>query len=83
MRNRQIHLTNYSIQKKYDAYQKNDDQYETIENQSNTNIKQNKKKSSKSKSKHSHPFFNESKWSIQQLWQYLSEEKNIDTAKVI
>ena len=88
MRNRQIHLTNYSVQKNYDNYGKNCD---TNTNQNNNFISSRassiesstKLSKSKKRKKHKHPFFAESKWSIQQLWKYLNQEQNVDTTKVI
>ena len=65
LRNKQIHLTNYSIQKKYRDYKKSADGAE------------------KRKKKGRHPLLSESKWSVQQLWRYLSEQKGVDTDAVM
>ena len=88
LRNRQIHLTNYSVQKKCNNYGKNCDtntrkshsSYPSIASSSKSSPNLSKKKKGK---KYKHPFFAESKWSIQQLWKYLGEERNVDTSKVI
>ena len=73
IRDKQIHLTNYSIQKKYNSYAQNHDQGEA------TTTKPKKKK----KNKEWHPLFDKSKWSIQQLWSYLEDVKRVDTSKIM
>ena len=80
------------MQKNYNAYGRNCDTNTNALNvhnlsrasstQSSPNLLKTKKEIRK-KGKHQHPFFAESKWSIQQLWKYLSEEKSVDISKVI
>ena len=114
LRNQQIHLTNYSIQKKYNSYHRNHDQQSqtasavsssvsssstvsstpstaaTSPSMSASNVQRKRKPNGKSKGKKKkkkapkrHPYFSETKWSLQQLWSYLAEYEKVDTSAVI
>jgi len=73
-------LTNYSVQKKYTSYHTNNDQRDR---QLDSAQKQKKRANKNKSSKRRHPFFNDSKWSVQRLWSYLAEHDGVDTAAVI